>query len=184
MAKTAIWPSRLISLEDLPRELEAHQGELRLAMPCAWRRPRESTASHTFRMHAPHTHPPREWREFLGASRGRTSSSRWRSRFTIRLNRDGIGSLGSNKDGLARTQLGRAETAGPDSRGSPLTRRHHKVNASSPTATARHRVDRGSPLVIRAVIGADGKACWCGARESGTDCNTFFAYRVLYRPPS
>ena len=66
MAKTAIWPSRLIFLEDLPRELEAHQGELRLAMPCAWRRPRESTASHAFRMHAPRTHPPREWREFFG----------------------------------------------------------------------------------------------------------------------
>ena len=59
MAKIAIWPSRLIFLEDLPRELEAHQGELgvtrrasrrlaeqRLAMPCAWRRPRDCV-SHT-----------------------------------------------------------------------------------------------------------------------------------------
>ena len=55
MAKTAIWPSRLIFLEDLPRELEAHQGELRLAMPCAWRRPRDcfSYVSNACASHAP-----------------------------------------------------------------------------------------------------------------------------------
>ena len=139
MAKTAIWPSRLIFLEDLPRELEAHQGELRLAMPCAWRRPRESTASHAFRMHAPHTHPPREWREFFGRLT--------RPHQLITLAFEVHHQVEPGRDRVARVEQGRArpDTTGSCGDGWPRLARQ-SIDPSSP---------RSMPLPPQQLLGTE-----------------------------